>query len=346
MSNSSPDIVIYHISDLHFGPYLQGVSKIGEWSKFAAPQDYDLLQGMEIALNFSNVIEQYKDRLIVAVTGDMTTAAEPPAYESVNNYLRDYPFVSSNHQVGLKLQEIQNRIYFVPGNHDMWVYGNWFTRWKGYSDRREQFIRYFPEQLPNAYPMVINGISITIYTIDTNRVSKFNPFNFLNVLGRGEVGKAQIANIMNLHGNLISGTSQNIPANFDYKSSLKIALMHHHLALPSDGPTGIEQDFLKLEDSQSVLNLLCGIGVHIVLCGHQHFPYQIAKLQSPAYPNHSIFLSCAGSATQIGCRRNSFSSYEITKNNNGFNLHLIGYEADPKNNNYFFKKTVDSSYTI
>jgi predicted MPP superfamily phosphohydrolase len=259
MSNSKPDVIIYHISDLHFGPYLQGVSKIGEWSSFAAPHDYNLLQGMESSLHFSSVIEQYKDRLIVAITGDMTTAAEPPAYESVNNYLRDYPFVSSILQVGLRLQAIQNRIYFVPGNHDMWVYGNWFTRWKGNADRKDQYERYFPEKLPNAYPIVINGISITIFTIDSNRLVKLNPFNFLNALGRGEVGKSQIADIQTLHMKLLDGTFPNTPKDFDYRSSLKIALMHHHLALPSDIPTSIEQDILKLGDAQSVSTLLSAL---------------------------------------------------------------------------------------
>lgn len=346
MSIPKPDIVIYHLSDLHFGPYLQGVSKVGEWASFAAPQDYNLLQGMEIAVNFPSVIEQYKDRLILAVTGDLTTAAEPPAYETVNNYLRDYPYISSVHQVGLRLQEIQDRIFFVPGNHDTWMYGSWFSRWKGYSDRRDQYRRYFPEQLPNAYAKVINGISLTIFTVDTNQVSKLNPFNFLNVLGRGEVGKAQISGILQLHKILSNGTFQNTPNNFDYKSSLKIALMHHHLALPADCPGGYEQDILKLEDSSSVLNLFCEIGVHLVLCGHQHFPYHIPKLQSPSCPGHSVFLSCAGSATQIECNRNSFSCYEVTKGSPGFNLHLSVYEADPKNHNYFFKKSVDSSYTI
>ena len=238
MVPSNPDIVILHLSDLHFGPYLQGVSKIGEWSSFAAPQDFNLLQGMETKV--TEIFKKYKERLIVVVTGDMTTAAEPPAYESVNNYLRDNPFVSSKLRVGLELQEIEDKIYVVPGNHDVWLYGNWFSRWKGYAHRKDQYFKYFPEQLPNAYPLLINGISLTIYTIDTNRVGGFNPFNFKNVLGRGEVGKQQIGEIQTLHNNLRNGAFQGIPQGFDYNASLKVALMHHHLELPSDIPDNVE----------------------------------------------------------------------------------------------------------
>ena len=347
MNHSTPDIVILHFSDLHFGPYLQGVSSIGEWSSIAASQDYNLLQGMETAIKVTEVIQNHKDRLVVAVTGDMTTAAEPPAYEAFNNYLRDNPFVSSKDRTGLELQEIHNRIYVVPGNHDVWLYGSWLTRWKGYSNRKDLYFKYFPERLPNAYPLLINGISITIYTIDTNRVDKFNPLNFKNVLGRGRVGKDQIGELQTLHRSLISGTLPETPPGFDYGSSLKIALMHHHLELPTNSANNIEQDLLRLEDAPSVLNLLCGMGVHVVLCGHEHFPYQIPDLKSPSFPNHSILLSCAGSATQIGCERNSFSIYEITKNpNRTYNIRLSLYEADAKNSNYFFRESVSKTFTI
>lgn len=345
MGQSNPDIVILHLSDLHFGPYLQGVSKIGEWSQFAPPHDFNLLQGMETKV--IEILQKFKDRLIVTVTGDMTTAAEPPAYESVNNYLRDNPFVSSRIRVGLELHEIPIGIYIVPGNHDVWLYGNLLTRWKGYANRKDQYFKYFPDQLPNAYPLLINGNSITIYTLDTNRVGGVNPLNFTNVLGRGGVGKQQIGEIQTLHNNLRSSTFQGIPKDFNYGSSLKILLMHHHLELPSNIPDSIEQKLMRLYDAPSILNLLCEIGIHIILCGHQHFPYQIPNLQSPSYPNHSIFLSCAGSATQIDCDRNSFYCYEITNSHKcTYNLRVLLYEADAKNNDYFFKESSALTFVI
>jgi 3',5'-cyclic AMP phosphodiesterase CpdA len=342
MSKQEPDVIIYHLSDLHFGPFLQGVSRIGEWSSFSAPHDYGLLNAMETTLNLNRVMENYGDRLLVVITGDMTTAAEPPAYESVNNYIRDNPFVASDHRIGLQIDEKRTRIFFVPGNHDMWVYGNLFSRWKGYANRREQYNRYFREPLPNAYPLVINGVSLTIFTLDTNRVTKVNPLNFKNVLGTGEVGKAQIADLHMLAGKL-STNDFPVPEGFDYKASLKIALMHHHLALPADCPSDFEQECLRLEDAELVTNALGNIGVQLVLCGHQHFPYHIPEL--PSSSGHKIFLSCAGSATQIGCAQNSFSTYEIRKGDNKFNLHLTVYEANASNDTYF-NKGPEKDYSI
>lgn len=344
MGQTNPDIAILHLSDLHFGPYLQGVTRIGEWSTFAAPHTFNLLQGMEIEV--LKILQNHREHLIIAVTGDMTTAAEPPAYEAVNNYLRDKPFVSSWMRVGFELQQMKERMFVVPGNHDVWLYGNWFTRWKRYENRREQYLKYFPEQLPNVYPLLINGVSVTIYTIDTNRVTGFNPVNFTNVLGKGEVGKEQEAEIQTLHNNLLNGTFPKIPKDFNYASSLKIALMHHHLALPSNVPRDMEQKLLELKDAQSVLNLLCDIGVRTVLCGHQHFPYQIPRLQSSTNPGRSVFLSCAGSATQIDNDRNSFYIYKIWDNHNGsYTLDVLLHEANV-NNSYFFRESNPSTYTI
>jgi 3',5'-cyclic AMP phosphodiesterase CpdA len=344
MPKQEPDIVIFHLSDLHFGPFLQGVSRVGEWSSFSAPHDFGLLAAMEATLDLNRVMQDYGDRLIVVVTGDMTTAAEPPAYEAVNNYIRDNPFVASDHRVGLRISEKMTKIFVVPGNHDMWIYGNLFSRWKGYANRREQYNRYFREPLPNAYPLVINGISLTIFTIDTNRVTKLNPLNFKNVLGRGEVGKAQLANIHMLDGKLSTGDFP-VPVGFDYNTSLKIALMHHHLALPAECANDFEQNCLLLEDAEMVANALSNIGVQLVLCGHQHFPYHIPDLSSSSSSGHKIFLSCAGSATQIGCARNSFSAYEIRRGDNRFDLTLTVYEADAANDT-FFTKGQEKVYSI
>lgn len=336
MSQTNPDIAVLHLSDLHFGPYLQGVSRIGEWSTFTAPHSFNLLQGMET--NTPEFFRKYGDRLIVVVTGDMTTTAEPPAYEAVNNYLRDLPFVSSKLRVGLNLDKFRDRMYIVPGNHDVWLYGGFFTRWKRYTDRRDQYFKYFPERLPDAFPLVINGTSITLYTIDTNRVKRrINPFNFTNVLGRGEVGDEQIGELLALHTSLSRRRSKGLPEGFDYDSSLKIALMHHHLALPSSIPDSLQQKFLKLEDAPAVLHQLCGIGVRLVLCGHQHFPYQISDLQGEDNSGQSLFLSCAGSTSQLGCAKNSFYVYEITDKKDGtYQLNVLLYTADAENHNYRF----------
>jgi predicted phosphodiesterase len=336
MHTSPPDIVILHLSDLHFGSYLQGVRPTGKWSLFAPSHDFNLLQGMEVRI--PDICLKFNDRLIIVVTGDLTTAAELPAYEAVNNYLRDYPFYSNTLRVGLKLHEFSDRFFVVPGNHDVWFYPPRIARrWERRSNRRMEYSKYFPD-LPQAYPLLVNGHSVTIYTIDTNCVRGLNPCNFMNALGAGQVGPDQIAYLQVLHNSLLHNNSK-IPEGFDYRNSLKVALMHHHLQVPSTIPNNLEQKLLQLRDAPTVKELLCDFGVHIVLCGHQHFPYQLPDLKSSCNPAHSIFLSCAGSASQIGCDRNSFFVYEISRDDTTYDLDVLQYEANVQTHSYSFRKS-------
>lgn len=335
MFQNKPDAVILHISDLHFGPYLQGVSRVGEWSRIAAPHDFLLVLGLEEKL--LPIIREYRDKLIISVTGDLTTAAEPPAYEVVNNYLRDHPFISDILHCGLTLQDIKDRLFFVPGNHDIWLHGRLFTRWKRYADRREEYEKYFHPQPPDVYPLVVNSIPLTIYTIDSNHVSGFNPFNFRNVTGGGRVGRNQMRDLRSLYASLSNSAASGVDTRdgYNYEDSLKICLMHHHLQRPDDVPLDLEQRLLELEDAEEVINLLASIGVQIVLCGHQHFPYQkTIKCSGPNNP--SILLSCAGTATQIDSKVNSFYVYGIKQVSTSYQLEVLKYTSRVKDGTYKF----------
>jgi hypothetical protein len=324
------------MSDLHFGPYLQQTERIGEWSGFAAPHHYRLLIGMDGVIK--KISRRFRDRLFVVVTGDLTTAAEPPAYMAVNNYLRDYPFVSSSLRMGLDLsKDLNERVLFVPGNHDGWIYGKWLTKWKKRSDRREEYKKYFPEQLPNIYPYIINSVPVAFYTLDSNQVTSFlNPCNFTNVLGKGEVGQDQMATLQVIENKM---DELELPKGYHYGTSLKIALMHHHLGLPEDVPRDLSQKMLELHDSHAVKNLFLSLGIRLVLCGHQHFPYQLPHITTPEQPGRSLFLSCAGSATQMGCDQNSFYVYQLYKNGpKQYHLDSVLYTADAKNDDYIFRE--------
>ena len=342
----SPDIVVLHLSDLHFGPYLQNVGRTGELSYFASPHSYSLLLGLEDRV--TKILREHAAHTIVAVTGDLTTAAEPPAYEIVNNYLRDNPYVSDISRVGLKLESIGDRLFFVPGNHDTWLYGDWFTKWKGKKNRKDEYLKYFTHRLPRVYPLIINGISITIYCVDSNQIrSHYNPFNFKNVLGIGEVSDEQRTELQAFHLGLQNGTLNKLPDHYDYETSLKIAIMHHHLALPDGTPAGREQKLLVLKDSERVIDLFCDIGISIVLCGHQHFPYEKPNIRSRGNQSNSILLLCAGSATQIDCDVNSFCVYGIKQNGNRtYNLNLSRFEAHGKQYDYYFKETYAKTFVI
>lgn len=343
MKQAAYELEILHLSDLHFGPYLQGVANNGEWSRLAPTHSFNLLQGLESKV--SDLLRN-KEKLLVLVTGDMTTAAEPPAYEAVNNYLRDNPFVSDSLRVGLSLHEIRDRFFVVPGNHDIWLYGPWLTKWKRYTNRRQQYYKYFPEQFPIAHTLKVGETSVTIFAIDTNDLKGFNFLNFKNVLGKGEIGKDQIAALQTIHTRLQTGTYAGTPSGFNYQSSLKIVMMHHHLALPRCATNTLENKLLELKDASAGLNLFCEMGIHMVLCGHQHFPFLIPELNCDAQSNKKVFFSCAGSATQLNCNQNSFCVYRIHSEDGVYNLEYCLYSAKTETNSFSFRPSEPSSYRI
>ena len=116
--------------------------------------------------------------------------------------------------------------------------------------------------------------------------------------------------------------------------------MHHHLKLPSNMPADPKQDILKLEDADDVFRVLSDINVRMVLCGHQHFPFII-----PPKGTNDIFLSCAGSATQLDCSVNSFFVYEISKNpGDTYSLSVSRHEKTA--DGFFFKEMPSQAFTI
>jgi 3',5'-cyclic AMP phosphodiesterase CpdA len=309
----APDALIIHLSDLHFSGYLQNVDNIGEWSQFARTHDFLVLQEMESII--LHHLRQYQDRVIVVITGDLTTAAEPPAYEILTTYLFGKVWISGNKKVGLGLHDefkLGDRVLVVPGNHDAWLrltgLARRLTRWKQHSDRRQLFRDYFGLQ-PQVVPLVVNGVSFVFYLLDSNELlaTTLNPFNARNALGRGRVGKAQIGKMLAMHNQLANGNVAG-PAGFDFKSAVRIGVLHHHPAVPDGLPGKVEQRLLRLQDAGDVTALFHEqLKTHLVLCGHQHFPYLY-----PDPAKGTPWLSCAGTATQHESRVNSFKLYWVS----------------------------------
>lgn len=307
------EVIIIHLSDLHFSGYLQNVHGEGEWNYVAKPQDFNLLLGMEA--HVKALLGRYHDRALVVVTGDLTTAAEPPAYELVSTYLRGKVWVNGQTTVGLGLfenEKMKDRLFVVPGNHDNWVRTKLWTQWSKYTDRRKLFRQYFGSLEGNQIrPIILGGISFLIFMLDSNELQGHNWFNIGNALGRGRVGEHQRAQIQAEYQALNANHSK-LPTGFDMDNAFRIALMHHHPAIPDNVPKDIEQNLLKLEDAAEVKDLLVNqLGVSLVLCGHQHFPF--------IYPDGETaedkpWLSCSGSATQRACQVNSFKVYKVTSN--------------------------------
>ncbi len=335
---------ILHLSDLHFGPYLQQTESHGEWANIpgAFPHHYRLVQGMEF--HAALLLKEYKGRILAAITGDMTTAGEPSAYEIINNYIRGRTYVRGLAKAGLGLSDEKVPFFHVPGNHDYWHSAGWpVSKWN-YKSRFEIYRKYFPEPLPEVYPVVLNGTSVTIYTLDSNVIGRHRlPFQLDNMLGNGEVGDAQLADMQTRHQALVqaSEAGTGVPAGYSHAGSLKVLLLHHHLALPSEvDEKKIAQRLLVLKDAAKVKAMISDYGIHMVLCGHQHFPHMLYDLEV-GDNRHKVFYACAGSATQVKCDQNSFFFYEFApRGTDQLVLTPTRYVRNITSNSYAFKAEV------
>ena len=345
-TRARPDFVIFHISDLHFGDFLQGTKNSGEGTPFSPPHSFNYLLSLETL--FRKLHLKYKDRLLVVITGDLTNSSEPTSFQQIYNFIFRKVNISDTERVGFDLADLGVKAIVVPGNHDVWFDRGLLFRWRRFAYRLEDFRKFFPTRLPNIVPLVNGTSSLTIASLDSNRIGTFiNPYNFANVLGMGEVGRDQLAQLQAIHNSIINGTYPNVPKGYSYENSLRIALIHHHIQLPEIVSPTFKHKMLRLKDAPEVQNALCLTGTHMVLCGHQHFPFQIPKLISPQYPNQPLFLSCAGSPSQLGCSTKSLFLYEIYDRHNGFfRVNSMGYAARESDRDYQFRLQDERSFII
>lgn len=327
------DVIIIHISDLHFSGYLQNLKGEGELSKIAKPQNF--IRILDLESHLSTLIKKHNENMAFIVSGDLTTAAEPPAFETVAGYLMGKYRVSEHTQVGLSLIDtyrMGDRLMIVPGNHDRWHKINILSRWKNY-DRKELFNKYFYNSSKIGFrAKIIGGISFLFLLLNSNNLSGKNYFNLKNAIGRGEVGDSQIASIKADYLQLKNDPGKDIPNGFDLDNAIRIAILHHHPDIPKTVNQNIEQNLLKLMDADKVNALFNDLSIHLVLCGHQHFPFLI-----PPNNSNQHWISCAGSATQRDNSINSFKIYWIGQIRDKRVINIIEYNCRNKGANAKFR---------
>jgi len=145
---------------------------------------------------------------------------------------------------------------------------------------------------------------VTIFGLDSNRVSGFDFLNVRNLNRHGEIGNTQRGTLLALQETLRTHGDQAIPADYDYDASFKIALLHHHLTKPDGQPAASQ-----LLDAINVVDLLSDMRImriDIALCGHELHP-----LGTRAGAQRPFQFSCAGSATKQDERINSFKVYYV-----------------------------------
>jgi len=201
--------------------------------------------------------------------------------------------VSRTNKVGL---ELGGGGHTIPGNHDMFLRSVFGT-----PNRSAVYAEYFDSVFPTHHIWSTPIGYVTLLKLDSNRVSGFNFLNLRNLSFQGEVGSRQLGELQALVARL--QTQPPFP-DYDYDSSLKVVLIHHHLV----DNNGSAKSTSALIDAVEVTDVLSALKVDLVLCGHEHEPY-MRKIGS----RKSFFFSCAGSACKEDERINSFKVYCVER---------------------------------
>lgn len=313
--------VIVHLSDLHFCDIFTNTEQTPSSLIGAKPHDYTLL--INLSSTFQIIPRQIKNRLklnyepkinIVVVTGDLTTTANTIAFEEANNYLRWSKFIGpEGPNVGLNME---HDVFIVPGNHD-----TWFTRvrkfvwFKKIEDRSEAFERYV-QRCPFIKEKSWNGGKFLFLGLNSNKTDKK-----LKNISRGKVDQTELAEVNKILQDRELDKESNI---------FKIAMLHHHPWLPK----GMEDnEYTKMIDADNTLLKLSDMKIDMVLFGHKHIFFEELWEKPSDIKGTHLFLSCAGTATQIGWQpdKYNFKVYLFFKNQIGvINYVYDGFRFIPK----------------
>jgi len=318
----NPDAVLTHISDLHFSSHAADTSSNPIWRKLGmAPHEFNL--SINLGARIELLRKRYTDRFFVVATGDLTTKADEDAFRLVNNYLRTKFFITSETSFGLNCNK---NLLIVPGNHDKWFDTPLFALNKAELGKEMFYYSMIP-QLPTAVYRRIGSRDFVFFLLNSNKVSaRWNRLllNSKNVTGRGQVGHYQLGLLRMYAGQARAGSLPGMPADFSYENSIRVALLHHHMVALSP------KNQSMLIDAVEVKACFFEIGIQLVLAGHEHYPYHSIVQNN----SDEMFFSCAGSATQIGERINSFKVYSF----NGNQMRMIQYEARIPDNKWQFEE--------
>lgn len=189
-------------------------------------------------------------------------------------------------------------MFVVPGNHDTWftrLRNKWRLRPLRIDDRTEAYERYFRKCPYDDIKQYHNG-RFHIIGLNSNKTDKK-----LENISKGKLNMKEL-------GELNIKMTQ-----IDKRNTFRIALLHHHPWLPEERE---EDYFTKLENADEVLNKFTDMQIDMVLFGHKHISFEEYWSHPSKHPHYTkLFLSCAGSATQMGEQpmKNNFKVYIFCK---------------------------------
>jgi predicted MPP superfamily phosphohydrolase len=231
-------------------------------------------QHLEKVDHLLRMVRQGKPHLIVA-TGDIVNTPSPQNFQDAKTFLD-------------QLAAMTDCLLMCPGNHDrhgmidlsgymkgfQLARGPYDCKYIKFNDRFQVAAFVF-----NSTPAQTSGGSLT-------EELKSNLEQLIQV--RGWIDPAQLAKVQTWRDSLLTTRRD------EYRSALKIAILHHH-PLPTSRSSYLEP-FLTLLNSGQVLDVFTDLGIDIVFHGHQHDPLVQSLRRGPG--NREMLVLGAGTATK------------------------------------------------
>jgi 3',5'-cyclic AMP phosphodiesterase CpdA len=277
--HSTKQVVIVHLSDLHFGKH----------HRFNPPPttagDIPVREGYPTLLEkLAQDLDQPDPKCptLLCVTGDVAETGDPKEFGDAELFLRELASVKVfGHERPLR------DIFLVPGNHDV-VYGGATPRERltGYAQLLGSLSSVFmPADDPWSWPLLYDraeDCGFIVVTLNSSiYVQKDKPDQ-----DRGHLDVKQLKKL--------DDALNNVPAD-RLNQAIKIALIHHHpVLIPALAEPGRGYD--AVHNSGKLLTILRRYGFHVILHGHKHDPYIFTEDSRSAFnkTNQNPILVAAG----------------------------------------------------
>lgn len=272
-THTGPDVVLVHISDLHFAreihpPGLRGRGAVhpGQPGLLQGFYPHDLGACRELGNAVRSLFLSYPSSMRVLVaSGDLTVSGDDSELALALSFLKRDVAISWHGQIGLRADTELDLFVATPGNHDHWrgrlapaflartgpssgIHGTYFPT----HPRRPWFHRVIKAGPPGT------GFQLQLMGVDSSGGSA------VQWAARGALPAGAIADLKS------SIATADQEAVREKRAVARILVTHHSLS-PGGGPKGALHAF----DTQSATelgNFLSTHRVHAVLTGHTHSP--------------------------------------------------------------------------
>lgn len=305
------------LSDLHVGEKSR--------AKDFRPTDTGRMGDVDYKKNFLEFISKKKisaDYLIIP--GDITNKAQPNEFRLASQIVSEIARAFSIND---------NKIIFVPGNHD----ADWMPMKNDPTDKTgfRKAQRYEPICLEALiFEKIMRKAKRHMF-----RKPDFSWWEFKDLLVLGYNSSWHDGPETHIHHGLIANESLNEIEKCLQKidlahDRLRLFLVHHH-PLQYSNPIPNEPDFSIMTNSGNLIDLLTKYHFDLLIHGHKHVPYFCSQIKDSGFP---LVILCAGSfSAEIEIQWNGIV-------NNQF--HLINISDRDKNNKCIYGDVSSWTYIV